>query len=47
MLSGSVGTYAHVPPEVEAQVAGALGLSPDPVTNQTVARDRHAEVLSA
>jgi len=47
MLSGSVGTYAHVPPEVEAQVAAALGLSPDPVTNQTVARDRHAEVLSA
>jgi adenylosuccinate lyase len=47
MLSGSVGTYAHVPPEVEAQVAESLGLSPDPVTNQTVARDRHAEVLSA
>ncbi len=47
MLSGSVGTYAHVPPEAEAQVAAALGLSPDPVTNQTVARDRHAELLSA
>lgn len=47
MLSGSVGTYAHVPPEVEARVAGALGLTPDPVTNQTVARDRHAEVMSA
>ncbi len=47
MLSGSVGTYAHIPPEIEVQVAAALGLSPDPVTNQTVARDRHAEVLSA
>ena len=47
MLSGSVGTYAHVPPEVETHVAEALGLFPDPVTNQTVARDRHAEVLSA
>lgn len=47
MLSGSVGTYAHVPPEVEAQVAETLGLTPDPVTNQTVARDRHAELLSA
>ena len=47
MLSGSVGTYAHVPPEVEAGVGARLGLSVDPVTNQTVARDRHAEVMSA
>jgi adenylosuccinate lyase len=47
MLSGSVGTYAHVPPEVEARVAERLGLDVDPVTNQTVARDRHAELLSA
>ena len=47
MLSGSVGTYAHVPPEVEARVAETLGLTPDPVTNQTVARDRHAEAMSA
>lgn len=47
MLSGSVGTYAHVPPEVEARVAERLGLVADPVTNQTVARDRHAELMSA
>lgn len=47
MLSGSVGTYAHVPPQIETHVAQTLGLPPDPVTNQTVARDRHAEVLSA
>jgi len=47
MLSGSVGTYAHVPPEIEERVAQALGLTLDPVTNQTVARDRHAEVMSA
>ena len=47
MLSGSVGTYAHVPPEVEYFVADKLGLSVDPVTNQTVARDRHAEAMSA
>ncbi len=47
MLSGSVGTYAHVPTEVEEQVAHALSLDIDPVTNQTVARDRHAEVLAA
>ena len=47
MLSGSVGTFAHVPPEVEARVAARLGLAVDPVTNQTVARDRHAELLAA
>ena len=47
MLSGSVGTYAHVPPQVEQRVAAELGLSVDPITNQTVARDRHAELLSS
>lgn len=47
MLSGSVGTYAHAPPELEVRVADRLGLAVDPVTNQTVARDRHAELLSA
>lgn len=47
MLSGSVGTYAHVPPEIEKKVAQSLGMQIDPVTNQTVARDRHAELLSA
>lgn len=47
MASGSVGTYAHVPPEVEAHMAKVLGLAVDPISNQTVARDRHAELLSA
>ncbi|WP_161881122.1 adenylosuccinate lyase [Deinococcus alpinitundrae] len=47
MLSGSVGTYAHVSPQVEEQVAAAWGWQVAPVTNQTLARDRHAEVLSA
>jgi adenylosuccinate lyase len=47
MLSGSVGTYAHVPPEVEAAVAERLGHGRRPVTNQTVARDRHGELLAA
>ena len=37
----------HVPPEVEEKVAERLNLSVDPVTNQTVARDRHAELMSA
>jgi adenylosuccinate lyase len=47
MLSGSVGTYAHVSPEIERRVAATLGLKPDLITNQTIARDRHAELMSA
>ncbi|MEJ2667872.1 MAG: adenylosuccinate lyase [Deinococcales bacterium] len=47
MVSGSVGTYAHVPPEIEGGVAERLGLTPDVISNQTVARDRHAELMSA
>ena len=47
MLSGAVGTYAHFPPELEVEAAKNLGLAPDPISNQTIARDRHAEVCSA
>ena len=47
MLSGSVGNYAHVPPEVEAHVARRLGLRPEPISTQVVPRDRHAEVMAA
>jgi adenylosuccinate lyase len=42
-ISGAVGTFAHVDPEVEADVCRRLGLEPDPVSNQIVQRDRHAE----
>ena len=45
-LSGAVGTYSNIPPEVEAHVGAALGLTPVPAT-QVVARDRHAELLYA
>ena len=47
MLSGSVGTYAHVSPKIEEEVAESWGWHAAPVTNQTLARDRHAEVLAA
>lgn len=47
MLSGSVGTYAHVDPQVEEKVAARFGWQVALVTNQTLARDRHAEVMSA
>src|SRR5438128_6285005 len=46
-LSGTVGTYAHVEPEVERLACEALGLEPDPLSTQVIARDRHAELLSA
>jgi len=41
-ISGAVGTFAHVSPEVEAHVCEKLGLKPDPVSTQIVNRDRHA-----
>ncbi len=45
-LSGAVGTYSNIDPEVEAAVCARLGLTPVPST-QVIARDRHAEVLYA
>jgi adenylosuccinate lyase len=45
-LSGVVGTYSNVDPEVEAFVCEQLGLTPVPAT-QVIARDRHAEFLYA
>ncbi len=46
-LSGAVGTFAHLPPSIEAAVCEQLGLQPAPVASQVVQRDRHAELLSA
>ncbi len=46
-LSGTVGTYAAIDPEVERIACERLGLEPDPVSTQVIARDRHAELLSA
>ena len=46
-LSGAVGTFAHLPPSVEADVCGSLGLEPAAVASQVIQRDRHAELLSA
>jgi len=45
-LSGAVGNFAHLDPEVEEAVCRRLGLAPDPVTSQIVQRDRHAEYLT-
>src|SRR5437660_5944825 len=46
-LSGTVGTYAHVEPEVERLACEVLGLEPDPLSTQVIARDRHAELPCA
>jgi adenylosuccinate lyase len=46
-LSGAVGTFAHLPPELEERVCQKLGLTPDPVSTQVIQRDRHAEALCA
>ena len=46
-ISGAVGTYATISPEVEAYVCEQLGLSPSPVSTQILQRDRHAEYFSA
>ena len=46
-LSGAVGTHATIDPRVEDYVCQELGLQPDAVSTQVVARDRHANFMSA
>ena len=45
-ISGAVGTFAHVEPDVEAEVCRALGLEPAPISTQVIQRDRHAEYVT-
>ena len=45
-LSGAVGTFAHIPPEVERHTCERLGLKPAPISTQILSRDRHAHYLS-
>ena len=46
-LSGAVGTFSNISPEIEAEVCELLGLKPDPVSTQVIQRDRHAEFMAA
>ena len=46
-ISGPVGTYSHLAPDLEAEVLADLGLHADPVSTQIVQRDRHAAFLAA
>ena len=45
-ISGAVGTFAHVEPDVEAEVCRALGLEPAAISTQVIQRDRHAEYVT-
>jgi len=45
-ISGAVGTYATVPPQVEKIACARLGLAPAPISSQIIQRDRHAHFLT-
>jgi adenylosuccinate lyase len=45
-ISGAVGTYAMVPPEIERIACKNIGLTPDPVSSQIIQRDRHAQFVT-
>ena len=44
-ISGAVGTYANIDPEVEELTCQILGLKPDPASTQVISRDVHAEFI--
>ncbi len=46
-LSGAVGSFAHVDPDLEEEVCRALSLAPAPASTQVIQRDRHAEYCAA
>ena len=46
-ISGAVGTFGHIGPEVEERICRRLGLRPVPIASQVVSRDRHANYLAA
>ncbi len=45
-ISGAVGTYSTVPPEIEEAACARLGLTPAPISNQILQRDRHAQFVT-
>lgn len=45
-LSGAVGTFAHLPPDIEEKVLRKLNLTPAPAASQVIQRDRHAHYIS-
>ena len=45
-ISGPVGTHATAPPDIEAHVCKVLNISPAPISNQVIQRDRHAQFIT-
>ena len=45
-ISGAVGTYATLSPEVEDKACSKLGLAPAPISSQVLQRDRHAQFIT-
>lgn len=45
-ISGAVGTFANIPPQIELLVCQYLGIHPAPISTQTLQRDRHAAYMS-
>ncbi|MHB8085906.1 MAG: adenylosuccinate lyase, partial [Dehalococcoidia bacterium] len=45
-ISGAVGTYATVSPDIEEKTCARLGLAPAPISNQIIQRDRHAQFVT-
>lgn len=45
-LSGAVGTFSNISPDIEEEVCSRLGLKPDPIATQVISRDRHAFFIS-
>ncbi|OAH07198.1 Adenylosuccinate lyase [Rhodobacteraceae bacterium SB2] len=46
-ISGAVGTFANIDPQVEEHVCTMLGLTPEPISTQVIPRDRHAAFFAA
>ena len=46
-ISGAVGTFANIDPQVEEHVCAKLGLTPEPISTQVIPRDRHAAFFVA
>ena len=45
-ISGAVGTFANIPPEVEEYACRLLGFKPESISTQIIQRDRHAQIFS-
>ncbi len=45
-ISGAIGSFANINPEIETHIANVMGLKPEPISSQIIPRDRHAMYFS-